>query len=63
MVIELRQPSEAQHRVIETERGMVLQVDFPPLRAGAPLPPPPSVRRPEKRAPKAQPEDEPDSSY
>jgi hypothetical protein len=65
MVIELRRPSDAQHRVLETERGMVLQVDFPPLPAGTTLPPPPSVRRPEKRGSKAQPagDAEPDSSY
>jgi hypothetical protein len=29
LVIELRRPSESTQRVIETPRGMVLQVDFP----------------------------------
>ncbi|WP_437737001.1 hypothetical protein [Sorangium sp. So ce1335] len=29
MVIDLRAPTEATHRVIETAEGMVLQVDFP----------------------------------
>jgi hypothetical protein len=29
VVIELRRPSESAQRVVETPRGMVLQVDFP----------------------------------
>ena len=29
LIIELRRPSESAQRVIETPRGMVLQVDFP----------------------------------
>ncbi len=29
LIIELRRPSECAQRVIETPRGMVLQVDFP----------------------------------
>ncbi|HVY48978.1 MAG TPA: hypothetical protein VHB21_23975 [Minicystis sp.] len=30
LVIDLREPSEASYRVIDTPRGIVLQVDFPP---------------------------------
>ena len=37
MVIELRQPSDVKHRVMETERGIVVQVDFPALLPGATL--------------------------
>jgi hypothetical protein len=35
LIIELRRPSESAQRVIETPRGMVLQVDFPKV-AGDP---------------------------
>ena len=31
LVIELKRPSESAYRVIDTPRGIVLQVDFPPL--------------------------------
>ncbi len=40
LVVELRQPSEATHRIVETDQGMILQVDFPapPSQGQAPKP-------------------------
>jgi hypothetical protein len=34
LVIDLREPAEPTHRLIETPRGMALQVDFPPSAGG-----------------------------
>ena len=45
LVIELRAPSEAQHKVIASEGGIVLQVDFPKA-AGAIGPAPAAVSTP-----------------
>ncbi|AKT41997.1 uncharacterized protein CMC5_062190 [Chondromyces crocatus] len=57
LVVELRVPSEAQHRVLETDQGMVLQVDFPAVDPGKlPAPPvtpaPPTLQRAGKKASK-----------
>lgn len=38
LVIELRQPSSVTHKIIETDAGMILQVDFPAPAAHAPAP-------------------------
>ena len=40
LVIELRQPSAATYKVVETDAGMILQVDFPAPAAQAAPPPP-----------------------
>ncbi|WP_156041041.1 hypothetical protein [Chondromyces apiculatus] len=45
LVIELRVPSEGQHRVMDTDQGIVVQVDFPAVAPGA-LPAPPPTPRP-----------------
>ncbi|HRI72097.1 MAG TPA: hypothetical protein PK156_48020 [Polyangium sp.] len=40
LVIELRQPSTATYKVVDTDAGMILQVDFPaPTTQAAPPPP------------------------
>lgn len=43
LVIELREAATPEHRVIETPRGIALQVDFPPPRGARPADP--SLRR------------------
>lgn len=40
LVVELRQPSTATYKVVDTDAGMILQVDFPPPATQAPAPPP-----------------------
>ena len=40
LIVELRQPSAATYKVVETDAGMILQVDFPAPTARAPAPPP-----------------------
>ena len=37
LVIELRTPSQATHRIVESEGGVVLEVDFPALPGAAPV--------------------------
>lgn len=64
MVIDLRAPSEATYRVLETEQGSVLQVDFPP----AVLPPDatqaaPAPQRAVRRTLSQQPEDDDGGSF
>jgi len=51
LVIDLRAPSTPQHKIIESEGGIVLQVDFPklagqpaPAQTAAPPPPGPAKR-------------------
>lgn len=38
LIVELRQPSAATYKVVETDAGMILQVDFPPPAQQAPAP-------------------------
>jgi hypothetical protein len=40
LIIELRQPSAATYKVVDTDAGMILQVDFPAPAPQAPAPPP-----------------------
>lgn len=40
LVVELRQPSTATYKVVDTDAGMILQVDFPAPAPQAPAPPP-----------------------
>jgi hypothetical protein len=40
LVVELRQPSASTYNLVDTDRGMILQVDFPPLAPQNPAPPP-----------------------
>jgi len=38
LIVELRQTSTVTYKVVETDSGMILQVDFPPPAAQAPAP-------------------------
>ncbi len=40
LIVELRQPSVATYKIVDTDAGMILQVDFPPPASQAPAPPP-----------------------
>ncbi|HEY4120396.1 MAG TPA: hypothetical protein VGM56_21170 [Byssovorax sp.] len=57
LVIELKRPSESAYRVLDTPRGIVLQVDFPPLPGteGAPPPPPAALGSTSTQLPGAAP--------
>ena len=53
MVIDLRLKSDAQHRVLDTDAGIVVQVDFPKLPPGTQLkvsvPQPPQAETKKRR--------------
>lgn len=50
LVIELNQPSTPTYKLVDSEGGVVLQVDFPALPAGAAQPAPPIPQPPKQKA-------------